>query len=151
MWNDRRVVVIADLCRDPTASHLPSCVSALSLDEQIARVRQQSEVMHPHFTHEVLVRRRSLRLFGVEHDDTYWPAHRPVRHRGVRGVGRAFHRLLEHAVQGILGTRRGGDDIFAARVPVGAARAGRATPRHWCAISSQRWVARISARWGGSW
>jgi hypothetical protein len=55
VWNERRAELIAQLCRDPIVRHDPSCVSALSVEEQIARVRQQSHALHPHFTHEVLL------------------------------------------------------------------------------------------------
>ncbi|MEH3048182.1 oxidoreductase family protein [Sphingomonas adhaesiva] len=55
VWNQRRAGLIARVCHDPIVRHDPSCVSALSVAEQIARVEQQSETLNPRFTHEVLL------------------------------------------------------------------------------------------------
>lgn len=54
VWNNRKVEMIAELCADPIIRHDPGSVTALSLEDQMARVRQQSERAEPYFTHEVL-------------------------------------------------------------------------------------------------
>ncbi|MEH3037956.1 MAG: nuclear transport factor 2 family protein [Sphingomonas adhaesiva] len=55
VWNRRRAELIGQLCHDQIIRHDPSCVNALSAEAQIARVRQQSEMLNPRFTHEVLL------------------------------------------------------------------------------------------------
>lgn len=55
VWNNRRADLIRDLCADPIIRHDPGSTTALSLDDQIARVRQQSEAAEPYFEHEVLL------------------------------------------------------------------------------------------------
>ena len=54
VWNNRNAELIRELCADPIVRHDPGSVTALSVDDQIARVRQQSERAEPFFTHEVL-------------------------------------------------------------------------------------------------
>jgi aminoglycoside phosphotransferase (APT) family kinase protein len=54
VWNNRNVELIRELCADPIIRHDPDSVTALSLEDQIARVRQQSEAAEPYFEHEVL-------------------------------------------------------------------------------------------------
>ncbi|MBU6373542.1 MAG: phosphotransferase [Alphaproteobacteria bacterium] len=54
VWNNRNVELIRELCADPIVRHDPGSVTALSVDDQIARVRQQSEHAAPFFEHEVL-------------------------------------------------------------------------------------------------
>lgn len=54
VWNNRNAEMIRELCADPIIRHDPGSVTALSLEDQIARVRQQSERAEPFFTHEVL-------------------------------------------------------------------------------------------------
>lgn len=54
VWNNRNAEMIRELCADPIIRHDPGSVTALSLEDQIARVRQQSERAEPYFTHEVL-------------------------------------------------------------------------------------------------
>lgn len=54
VWNNRNVEMIRELCADPIIRHDPGSVTALSLDDQIARVRQQSDQAEPCFEHEVL-------------------------------------------------------------------------------------------------
>lgn len=55
VWNNRNADLIRELCADPILRHDPNSVTALSLDDQIARVRQQSEAAEPYFEHEVLM------------------------------------------------------------------------------------------------
>lgn len=55
VWNNRRAELIREICADPIVRHDPGSVTALSVEDQIARVRQQSEAMEPFFTHEVLL------------------------------------------------------------------------------------------------
>lgn len=54
VWNNRNAEMIRDLCADPIIRHDPGSVTPLSLEDQIARVRQQSETAEPYFEHEVL-------------------------------------------------------------------------------------------------
>jgi Phosphotransferase enzyme family/SnoaL-like domain len=54
VWNNRNVEMIRELCADPIIRHDAGSVTALSLEDQIARVRQQSERAAPFFEHEVL-------------------------------------------------------------------------------------------------
>lgn len=54
VWNNRNVEMMRELCADPIIRHDPGSVTALSLEDQMARVRQQSETMQPYFEHEVL-------------------------------------------------------------------------------------------------
>ena len=54
VWNNRNAEMIRELCADPIIRHDPASVTALSLEDQIARVRQQSEHAEPYFEHEVL-------------------------------------------------------------------------------------------------
>jgi len=54
VWNNRNAGLIRDLCADPIIRHDPGSVTALSVEDQIARVRQQSESAEPYFEHEVL-------------------------------------------------------------------------------------------------
>lgn len=54
VWNNRNAELIRELCADPIVRHDPGSVTALSLEDQIARVRQQSERAEPYFEHEVL-------------------------------------------------------------------------------------------------
>lgn len=55
VWNNRRAELIREICADPIIRHDPGSVTALSVEDQIARVRQQSEKLEPCFTHEVLL------------------------------------------------------------------------------------------------
>lgn len=55
VWNNRNADLIRDLCADPIVRHDPNSVTALSVADQIARVRQQSEAAEPYFEHEVLM------------------------------------------------------------------------------------------------
>lgn len=55
VWNNRQVELIRELCADPIIRHDPGSTTALSLEDQIARVRQQSEAAEPYFEHEVLL------------------------------------------------------------------------------------------------
>lgn len=55
VWNNRRAELIREICADPIVRHDPGSVTALSVEDQIARVRQQSEKLEPHFSHEVLL------------------------------------------------------------------------------------------------
>ena len=55
VWNNRRAELIREICADPIVRHDPGSVTALSVEDQIARVRQQSEKLEPYFTHEVLL------------------------------------------------------------------------------------------------
>ncbi|MCW1381847.1 phosphotransferase [Novosphingobium sp. KCTC 2891] len=54
VWNNRRTEMMKELCADPIIRHDPGSVTALSLEDQMARVRQQSERLEPYFEHEVL-------------------------------------------------------------------------------------------------
>lgn len=54
VWNKRNTQMIRELCADPITRHDPGCVTELSVDDQIARVNQQSEQAEPYFEHEVL-------------------------------------------------------------------------------------------------
>ncbi|WP_225007916.1 ecdysteroid 22-kinase family protein [Novosphingobium percolationis] len=54
VWNNRNAEMIRELCADPIIRHDAGSVTALSIEDQIARVRQQSERAEPFFTHEVL-------------------------------------------------------------------------------------------------
>lgn len=54
VWNNRNTEMIRELCADPIIRHDPGSVTALPLEDQIARVRQQSEHAEPFFEHEVL-------------------------------------------------------------------------------------------------
>lgn len=54
VWNNRNAEMIRELCADPIIRHDPGSVTALSIDDQIARVRQQSERSEPYFEHEIL-------------------------------------------------------------------------------------------------
>lgn len=55
VWNNRNADLIRELCADPIIRHDPGSVTALSIADQIARVRQQSEKAEPYFEHEVLL------------------------------------------------------------------------------------------------
>jgi len=55
VWNNRQTELIRELCADPIIRHDPGSTTALSLEDQIARVRQQSEAAEPYFEHEVLL------------------------------------------------------------------------------------------------
>jgi hypothetical protein len=55
VWNNREADLIREICADPIIRHDPNSVTALSHDEQVNRVRQQSAEMEPFFTHEVLL------------------------------------------------------------------------------------------------
>jgi hypothetical protein len=55
VWNRREAELIREICADPIIRHDPNSVTALSHDEQVNRVRQQSAEMEPFFTHEVLL------------------------------------------------------------------------------------------------
>ncbi|WP_374527422.1 phosphotransferase [Novosphingobium sp.] len=55
VWNNRNVEMIRELCADPIIRHDAGSTTALSLEDQIARVRQQSEKLEPYFEHEVLL------------------------------------------------------------------------------------------------
>lgn len=55
VWNNRRAELIREICADPIVRHDPGSVTALSVEDQIARVRQQSETLEPYFAHEVLL------------------------------------------------------------------------------------------------
>lgn len=55
VWNNRRTELIRELCADPIIRHDPGSTTALSIEDQIARVRQQSEALEPYFEHEVLL------------------------------------------------------------------------------------------------
>lgn len=54
VWNNRNAEMIRELCADPIIRHDAGSVTALSIEDQIARVRQQSETLQPFFSHEVL-------------------------------------------------------------------------------------------------
>lgn len=54
VWNNRNAEMIRELCADPILRHDPGSVTALSIEDQIARVCQQSERAQPYFEHEVL-------------------------------------------------------------------------------------------------
>lgn len=54
VWNNRQTDLIRELCADPIVRHDPGSTTALSVEDQIARVRQQSEAHEPYFEHEVL-------------------------------------------------------------------------------------------------
>lgn len=54
VWNNRNAEMIRELCADPIIRHDANSVTALSIEDQIARVRQQSETAEPYFEHEVL-------------------------------------------------------------------------------------------------
>lgn len=54
VWNNRNAEMIRELCADPIIRHDPGSVTALSIEDQIARVRQQSERAEPYFEHEIL-------------------------------------------------------------------------------------------------
>lgn len=54
VWNNRNAEMIRELCADPIIRHDPGSVTLLSLEDQIARVRQQSEQAEPFFEHEIL-------------------------------------------------------------------------------------------------
>lgn len=54
VWNNRNAELIGELCADPIVRHDPGSTTALSIEDQIARVRQQSEKAEPFFEHEVL-------------------------------------------------------------------------------------------------
>lgn len=54
VWNNRNAELIRELCADPIIRHDPGSVTALPIEDQIARVRQQSEHAEPFFEHEVL-------------------------------------------------------------------------------------------------
>jgi hypothetical protein len=55
VWNNRNAEMIRELCADPIVRHDPGSTTELSLDDQIARVCQQSEAAEPYFEHEVLL------------------------------------------------------------------------------------------------
>ena len=55
VWNNRNAEMIRELCADPIIRHDPGSTTELSLEDQIARVRQQSEKAEPYFEHEVLL------------------------------------------------------------------------------------------------
>jgi aminoglycoside phosphotransferase (APT) family kinase protein len=55
VWNNRNAEMIRELCADPIIRHDPGSTTPLSLEDQIARVRQQSEKAEPYFEHEVLL------------------------------------------------------------------------------------------------
>jgi hypothetical protein len=55
VWNNRNADLIRELCSDPIIRHDPNSTTALSLEDQIARVKQQSEAAEPYFEHEVLL------------------------------------------------------------------------------------------------
>ena len=54
VWNNRNAEMIRELCADPIIRHDPGSTTPLSVEDQIARVRQQSEKLEPYFEHEVL-------------------------------------------------------------------------------------------------
>lgn len=54
VWNNRNADMIRELCADPIVRHDPGSVTALPIEDQIARVRQQSEHAEPYFEHEIL-------------------------------------------------------------------------------------------------
>ena len=54
VWNKGNVELIREICADPIIRHDVGSVTHLSHDEQVRRVRQQVDIMKPHFTHEVL-------------------------------------------------------------------------------------------------
>lgn len=47
VWNNRNAEMIRELCADPIVRHDPGSVTPLPLEDQIARVRQQSEHAEP--------------------------------------------------------------------------------------------------------
>ncbi len=55
VWNNREAELIREICADPIYRHDPGSTTALSHDEQVNRVKQQSERGHPQFSHEVLL------------------------------------------------------------------------------------------------
>lgn len=54
VWNNRKADLIRELCADPIVRHDPNSTTELSLEDQVARVQQQSETAEPYFEHEVL-------------------------------------------------------------------------------------------------
>ncbi len=54
VWNNRNVELIREICADPIQRHDPDSTTTLSVDDQVARVRQQSNATEPFFEHEVL-------------------------------------------------------------------------------------------------
>jgi aminoglycoside phosphotransferase (APT) family kinase protein len=55
VWNNRNAEMIRELCADPIVRHDPGSTTELTIEDQIARVRQQSLTAEPYFEHEVLL------------------------------------------------------------------------------------------------
>lgn len=55
VWNKRNVALMREICADPIVRHDANSVTELSLEDQIARVSQQSESSEPQFSHEILL------------------------------------------------------------------------------------------------
>ena len=55
VWNNRNTELIREICADPILRHDPGGTTALSIEQQVNRVRQSSEHSAPFFTHEVLL------------------------------------------------------------------------------------------------
>ncbi|AOH83282.1 hypothetical protein AWL63_04145 [Sphingomonas panacis] len=55
VWNQGEADMVRELCHDPIVRHDPGCVTRLSHDEQIARIKHRFELQAPFFTHEVLI------------------------------------------------------------------------------------------------
>jgi hypothetical protein len=55
VWNNGNVELVREICADPIVRHDPGATTALSHNEQIARITQQRTERRPQFTHEVIV------------------------------------------------------------------------------------------------
>lgn len=55
VWNNGNAELIREICADPIVRHDINSVTELSLEDQIARVSQQSKKSEPFFSHEILV------------------------------------------------------------------------------------------------
>ena len=55
VWNNGNADLIREICADPILRHDPGGTTALSLEQQVNRVRQQTTHAAPFFTHEVLL------------------------------------------------------------------------------------------------
>ena len=55
VWNNGNVDLMREICADPIVRHDANNVTELSLEDQIARVSQQSQKSEPHFSHEILL------------------------------------------------------------------------------------------------
>ena len=55
VWNNCEVELIREICADPIYRHDAGSTTALSHDEQVKRVSQQTSKVKPQFSHEVLL------------------------------------------------------------------------------------------------